>query len=67
MLIDNLDKIIGLFGLMMGVEIIAAVLFSVSVLYFRSPIIAGIIGNLSSLGMTLGLIGFSIYQERKKI
>jgi hypothetical protein len=67
MLIDNLDKIIGLFGLMIGIEIIAAVIFSISVLYFRSPIIAGTVGNLSSLGMTLGLIGFSIYQERKKI
>jgi hypothetical protein len=65
MIVDNLDKIIGLVGLMLGVEIIAAVIFTVSVLYFRSPIVAGIVGNLSSLGMTLGLIGFSIYHERK--
>ena len=67
MLIDNLDKIIGLVGLMVGVEIIAAVIFTISVLYFRSPVVAGIVGNLSSLSMTLGLIGFSIYHERKDV
>ena len=66
MLIDNLDKIIGLFGLMIGVEIIATVIFTVSVLYFRSLVVAGIFGNLSSLGMTLGLIGFSIYRDRSR-
>jgi hypothetical protein len=65
LIVDNLDKIIGLVGLMVGVEIIAAVIFTVSVLYLRSPVVAGIVGNLSSLDMTLGIIGFSIYHEKK--
>lgn len=32
-MIDNLDKILGLVGLMVGIEIIAIAIFTVSVLY----------------------------------
>lgn len=56
MFIDNLDKIIGMVGLVMGIELIAIAIFSVSVLYFRNPVVSGVIGNLSSLGMLLGTL-----------
>jgi len=39
MIIDNLDKIIGLVGLIMGIEIIAIAIFMTSVLYFRNPVV----------------------------
>lgn len=64
MIIDNLDKIIGLVGLMVGVEIIAAAIFTMSILYFRNPQIAGLIGNFSSLTMVLAMIGYSIKKEQ---
>ncbi|MBZ2164787.1 hypothetical protein [Methanobacterium spitsbergense] len=60
MFIDNLDKIIGLVGLVIGIEIIAVVIFTFSILYFKNPVIAGLIGNFSSLTMISGLIAFSI-------
>ena len=40
----------------MGIELIAIAIFTVSFIYFRSPVVAGVIGNLSSLGMILGVI-----------
>jgi len=63
MFIDNLDKIIGMVGLIIGIELIAIAIFSVSILYFRSPVVAGIIGNLSSLGMMLGTIFVFVKKE----
>ena len=63
MFIDNFDKIIGLVGVIMGIELIAILIFSVSILYFRSPVIAGVIGNLSSFGMTLGLLAVFVKKE----
>jgi len=63
MFIDNLDKIIGMVGLIMGIELIAIAIFTVSILYFRSPVVAGIIGNLSSLGMMLGTIFVFVKKE----
>ena len=63
MFIDNLDKIIGMVGLIMGIELIAIAIFTVSILYLRSPVVAGIIGNLSSLGMMLGTIFVFVKKE----
>jgi hypothetical protein len=65
MIVDNLDKILGLFGLMVGIELIAIAIFTVSILYIRNPIAAGLIGNISSLTMTLGIIGIAINRDRK--
>ena len=65
MIVDNLDKILGLFGLMVGIELIAIVIFTLSILYIRNPVAAGLIGNISSLTMTLGIIGYAINRDRK--
>jgi hypothetical protein len=65
MIIDNLDKIIGLVGVIMGIELIAIAIFTVSILYFRNPVVAGLIGNFSCLTMTLGLLGIAINHETK--
>ena len=65
MIVDNLDKILGLFGLMVGIELIAIVIFTVSILYIRNPVAAGLIGNISSLTMTLGIMGYAINRDRK--
>jgi hypothetical protein len=66
MLIDNLDKIIGLVGLIMGMELIAIVIFTASIVYFRNPVVAGLMGNFSFLTMGLGLVGFSVNHEKKE-
>jgi hypothetical protein len=67
MFLDNLViKISALVGLFIGIELIAIALFTVSVLYFRSPVIAGVIGNLSSLGMLLGVILVFVKKEMSK-
>jgi hypothetical protein len=60
MFIDNLDKIIGLVGLVVGIELIAAAIFTISIVYFKNPATAGIIGNMSSLTIFLGLIVYSV-------
>ena len=65
MIIDNLDKIIGLVGLIMGIELIAVAIFMASILYFRNPVVAGLIGNFSFLTMGLGLLGIAINHEKK--
>ena len=64
MIVDNLDKILGLFGLMVGIELVAIVIFTVSILYIRNPVAAGLIGNISSLTMTLGIIGYAVNRDR---
>ena len=64
MIVDNLDKILGLIGLMVGIEVIAIAIFTVSILYIRNPITAGIIGNVSSLTMIMGIIGYSIKKDK---
>jgi hypothetical protein len=65
MIFDNLDKIIGLIGLIMGIKIIAIAIFITSILYLINPVVAGLIGNISSLTMTLGLLGYAINRERR--
>ena len=41
MFIENLDKIIAMVGMIMGIELIAIGIFTVSIAYFRSPVIRG--------------------------
>ena len=65
MIIDNLDKIIGLVGVVMGIELIAIAIFTASILYFRNPVVAGLIGNFSFLAMGLGLLGVAVNHENK--
>ena len=65
MIVDNLDKIIGLVGLIVGIELIAIAIFTASVLYFRNPVVAGLIGNFSFLTMGLGLLGIAVNHEKK--
>ncbi|MBZ2164565.1 hypothetical protein [Methanobacterium spitsbergense] len=66
MFLDNLIvKISALVGMFVGIELIAIAIFTVSVIYFRSPVVAGVIGNLSSLGMVLGLILVSVKMEMR--
>ena len=64
MIVNNLDKIIGLVGLIMGIEIIAIAIFISSILYIRNPVVAGLIANISSLTMTLALLSYAINRER---
>jgi hypothetical protein len=56
MIIENLEKFIGLVGVVIGIEIIAGIIFFLSLLYLRNQQIAGIIGSLSSMTMTCTLI-----------
>jgi hypothetical protein len=63
-IVNNLDKIIGLVGLIMGIEIIAIAIFISSILYIRNPVVAGLIANISSLTMTLALLSYAINRER---
>ena len=49
----------------MGIKIIAIAIFITSILYLINPVVAGLIGNISSLTMTLGLLGYAINRERK--
>ena len=65
--LDNLVvKISALVGMFVGIELIAIAIFTVSVIYFRSPVVAGVIGNLSSLGMILGVILVFVKKEMSK-
>ncbi len=67
MFLDNLIiKITALLGMFIGIELIAIGVFTVSVLYFKSPVVAGVIGNMSSLGMLLGVIFVSVIKEMRK-
>lgn len=50
-------------GLMLGIELVTIFIFTVSIAYFRSPVVAGVIGNMSSLGMTLGVIFAFVKKE----
>lgn len=63
-IIDNLDKIFGLVGVIVGIEIVAAVIFIFSFIYLRNQQLAGIIGNFSSLSLTLGLITIFLKKDK---
>lgn len=56
MLINNLDKIIGLVGVCIGIEIIAGLIGIFAIIYVRNPYMAGVIASLSSLSMSGALI-----------
>jgi len=67
MFLDNLViKIASLMGMFIGIELIAIGIFTLSVLYFRSPVMAGVLANLSSLGMFLGVLFVSVITEMRK-
>lgn len=56
MLINNLDKLIGLVGVCIGIEIIAGLIAIFAIIYVRNPYIAGVVGSLSSLSLSSALI-----------
>lgn len=66
-MISNLDKIIGMMGLILGVEVISIVIFLSLIIYIRNPVLAGLAGNLSSFGMTAGIIFIFVKQEMGKL
>ncbi len=63
MIIDNLDKIIGLVGVCIGIEIIAGLIAIFAIIYIRNPYIAGVIGSLSSMSMSSALILLFLRRE----
>lgn len=56
MIHEGFINIIGLTGILVGIELIAFGISFLSILYLKNPQIAGIIWNISSLSMTSGLI-----------
>lgn len=63
-IIENLDKILGLVGILLGIEILAAIIFTFALIYLRNPQIAGVLGNITSLSMTLGLITIFLKKDK---
>jgi hypothetical protein len=63
MIIDNLDKLIGLVGVCIGIEIIAALIGTFAIIYVRNPYMAGVIASLSSMSMSGVLIYTFIKRE----
>ncbi|MGB9979242.1 hypothetical protein [Methanobacterium sp.] len=49
-------KFIGLFGTVIGIEIIAIIIFIVASLYLRNQQAAGLVGNISSMSMAIVLM-----------
>lgn len=66
-MISNLDKILGIMGLTLGVEIISIVIFLFLLINIRNPVLAGLAGNMSSLGMITGIIFIFVKQEMGKL
>lgn len=62
-LIDNLDKLIGLVGLCIGIEIIAGFIAIFAIIYVKNPYLAGVIGSLSSMSMSSALIYMFLRKE----
>lgn len=56
MIINNLDKIIGLVGVCIGIEIIAGLIAAFAIIYVRNPYMAGVIASLSSMSMSGAII-----------
>jgi len=63
MIFENLEKIIGLFGIVIGIEIIAGLIFILSILYLRNQQIAGIIRSFSNLSMKCALIAIFLKKD----
>jgi hypothetical protein len=66
-MISNLDKILGMMGLILGVEVISIVVFLFLLVNIRNPVLAGLAGNISSLGMMVGIIFIFVKQEMGKL
>jgi hypothetical protein len=66
-MISNLDKIIGMVGLVLGVEVVSIVIFLFLIINLRNPVLAGLAGNISSLGMIVGIICVFLKQEMGKL
>jgi hypothetical protein len=66
-MISNLDKIIGMMGLVLGVEVVSIVIFLFLIIKLRNPMLAGLAGNISSLGMIVGIICIFVKQDRGKL
>jgi hypothetical protein len=56
MIYEDFLYLIGLTGILVGIEIIASAIAFLSILYLKNPQITGIIWSISSLSMTSGLI-----------
>lgn len=67
MMLFNLDKIIGMMGLILGVEVISIVIFIFLLINIRNPVLAGLAGNLSSLSMIVGIIFIFVKQEMGRL
>ena len=60
---DNLHMLIGIIGisgLAVSIILIGVAFFTISLLYLKKPQIAGLIGNISSLSIAVGVILFFI-------
>jgi hypothetical protein len=66
-IISNLDKILGMVGLILGVEVISIVVFLFILVNIRNPVLAGLAGNISSLGMMVGIIFIFVKHEIGKL
>lgn len=66
-MISNLDKILGMMGLILGVEVISIVIFLFLLINIRNPVLAGLAGNISSLGMMVGIIFIFVKQEMGRL
>lgn len=56
MLFVDFTKIVGVLGAVIGIEIVAILIFMVSAIYLRNQQVAGLIGNLSSMSMAFVLL-----------
>ena len=64
MLFMDFIKFIGLFGTVLGIQMIAIIIFIVSTVYLGNQQVAGLIGNISSMIMALVLIATLLKNDR---
>ncbi len=64
MIMENLIKILGLTGTVIGIELIAVLIFTLSLVYFRNQQTAAFIGCFSMLSMVLSLIAVFLKFEK---
>lgn len=60
---DIIIGVINMFGLSISLALIAAGISMVALFYFKRPYIASVIGSLSSVTVTLSVIGFFLRKE----
>jgi hypothetical protein len=66
---NNLHMIIGLVGiggLAVSMLLVGVLMFTLSAFYLRKPMIAGLIGNLSSFTVAIGVILLFIRKDLNK-